>query len=205
MALLDLSLVDGDDWNAAAVDALELAINKYHTCTSATRPTGANLYEGVIIYETDTHRRWIYSGSAWVFLDTTSTSNRAGVILTDAAQTIVTATASDITWGTEVSDVDGWTSGGSATLTVPTGWSGRYVVSYSAQWSTSALGTTPGVDLVVNGASVSGANGPGALGAYTVSPCITLAATDTIKCRVYQNSGVSVTVVSRLEIAWLGR
>src|SRR5512143_2920931 len=98
-------------------------------CTSATRPTGV---EGMCIYETDTDRHWVYSGSAWVFMGWYSTAGRPGVILTDAAQTLVSATPTDITWGTEVSDVDGWTSGGSATLTVPTGWDGQYVISYTA-------------------------------------------------------------------------
>jgi hypothetical protein len=37
--------------------------------TSATRPTGANLYEGRVIYETDTDRLLMYEGTAWIILD----------------------------------------------------------------------------------------------------------------------------------------
>ena len=37
-------------------------------CTSATRPTGGNLYEGVIITETDTDRVLYYDGTGWVIL-----------------------------------------------------------------------------------------------------------------------------------------
>lgn len=33
--------------------------------TSATRPTGLELYQGRIIYEADTHRLLVYSGAAW--------------------------------------------------------------------------------------------------------------------------------------------
>ncbi|MEP7114757.1 MAG: hypothetical protein ABI862_15930, partial [Ilumatobacteraceae bacterium] len=72
-----------------------------------------------------------------------------GVILTDAAQTIVTGTGTDITWGTEVSDVDGWTSGGSATLTVPAGAAGIYVCTYSGSWNLSTASGTATV--LING------------------------------------------------------
>lgn len=37
-------------------------------CTSATRPTGGNLYEGVIITETDTDRVLYYDGTGWICL-----------------------------------------------------------------------------------------------------------------------------------------
>jgi hypothetical protein len=58
------------------------------------------------------------------------------VVLTDAAQSIANATASDVTWGTEVTDPRGWTSGGSATLTCPTGDEGAYSVSFVGGWAT---------------------------------------------------------------------
>jgi hypothetical protein len=37
-------------------------------CTSATRPTGGSLYEGVIITETDTDRVLYYDGTGWIIL-----------------------------------------------------------------------------------------------------------------------------------------
>jgi hypothetical protein len=37
-------------------------------CTSGTRPTGGNLYEGVIITETDTDRVLYYDGTNWIIL-----------------------------------------------------------------------------------------------------------------------------------------
>ena len=171
-------------------------------CTSAARPTGV---EGRLIYETDTDRMWVYSGSAWVFQNYFSTAGRPGVILTDAAQTIATATTTDITWGTEVSDVDGWTSGGSATLTVPSGWDGRYVITYSGAWS-SGPGSPCSVVLYHNGSTVYEALGSSA--PFSV-PCVTairsVAATDTLKVAVYHSAGANRDIVSRLEIAWLGR
>jgi hypothetical protein len=37
-------------------------------CTSGTRPTGGNLYEGVLITETDTDRVLYYDGTGWIIL-----------------------------------------------------------------------------------------------------------------------------------------
>lgn len=37
-------------------------------CTSSTRPSGANLYEGQIITETDTDRILYYDGTGWIIL-----------------------------------------------------------------------------------------------------------------------------------------
>lgn len=34
-------------------------------CTSTTRPSGAALYEGLTIYETDTDKMWVWDGSTW--------------------------------------------------------------------------------------------------------------------------------------------
>lgn len=36
-------------------------------CTSSTRPTGGDLFEGLGIYETDTDLIWFYDGTAWVY------------------------------------------------------------------------------------------------------------------------------------------
>lgn len=35
-------------------------------CTSTTRPTGGSLFEGLVIYETDTDKMYSYNGSTWV-------------------------------------------------------------------------------------------------------------------------------------------
>lgn len=174
-------------------------------CTSTTRPTSSSLYEGLVIDETDLDRLWVYDGAAWRFITNYGTAGRPGVILTDAAQTIATATTTDITWGTEVSDVDGWTSGGSATLTVPSGWDGRYVITYSGSWS-SGPGSPASVVLYHNGVTVYEALGSSA---PFSAPCVTairsMAASDTLKVAVYHSAGANRDITSRLEIAWLGR
>lgn len=171
--------------------------------TSGTRPTGADLYEGLEIYETDTDRRWMYTGAAWQFVGWATTAARPGVILTDAAQTFTTASIADITWGTEVQDVDGWTSGGSATLTVPSGWAGRITVCCTGTWS-ALPGAGSHLVGLVNGTYLYGASCPSKATQATLTFTHTVAAGDTIKIQGYQESGSNKDFVSRLEITWHG-
>lgn len=159
--------------------------------------------EGMVCCVTGTDRYYGYSGSAWVVIGWSSSAGRPGVVLTDAAQSISNTTVTDITWGTEVSDVDGWTSGASATLTVPTGWGGWYGISYSGVWS-AGPGTSQGVQCLVNGAAAYGYNGSSLWSPATLSFTRALAAGDTLKFQVYQSSGGAINVVSRCEIVWLG-
>lgn len=124
-----------------------------------------------------------------------------GVILTDAAQTITTAVGTTITWGTEVSDPDGWISGGGGILTVPVGKGMRYAISYSGTWS-AIPGTQNAVSCWINGVAVIEA---GTLAAYLRTgvslPVYTLAAGDTIRFDCYHNAGANRDITSRLEIA----
>lgn len=160
--------------------------------------------EGMVAVITADDRWWIYSGSAWVFGGNYTSTSRSGVILTDVAQTIGTGVPADITWTTEVSDVDGWTSGGSATLTVPTGWDGRYIITYQGTWTSSV--TASSCSLFVNGASVAiGSPDAATWNRNTLTILQTLAAADTVKIQVLHASGVNKDVSSRLEVAWLGR
>lgn len=180
------------------------ALGGFAACTSATRPTGASLYEGLHIYETDTDRVWVYSGAAWIFAYNYGTLGRTGVILTDAAQSIASGGSADITWGTEVSDIDGWTSGGIATLTVPAGWDGRYAISYTGVFA-AAAGASQGGQLLINGVASATSTGSTLWNNVTIACVQTLAVADTLKVQVFQNSGGNVNIVSRFEIAWLGR
>lgn len=172
--------------------------------TTAARDAAVTVpEEGMVAYCTTPDRMYMYSGSAWVLIGWTTTAGRPGVILTDAAQSITSASITDITWGTEVSDVDGWTSGASATLTVPTGLSGWYSISYSGVWS-AGPGTTQGVQCLINGSSAYACNGSSLWNPTTLSFTRALSAADTLKFQVYQSSGGAINVVSRCEIVWLG-
>lgn len=126
-------------------------------------------------------------------------SGRSSVILTDAAQAIANATVTDITWGTEVSDPDGWTSGGSATLTVPPTFGSRYHVCYTGQWSAS-VGASAGVACLYNGVTFYAVMHGGLWNVSTLDFLRTMAAGDTLKFQVFQSNGAPVNVTSRLEL-----
>jgi hypothetical protein len=44
-----------------------MGVTSISICTSTTRPTGASLFTGLAIYETDTKRFYIYDGATWVY------------------------------------------------------------------------------------------------------------------------------------------
>lgn len=152
-------------------------------------PTIANLASGDTVSE------------AWVDSVTNAVNLSRGVILTDAAQACTSGVMTDVTWGTEVSDVDGWTSGGIATLTVPTGLGGRYIITYTGGWLSGGASTYE-VYIYVNG--VITASYLGTTASYpTITFVRTLAATNTIKVAGRQSTGGSINLDSRLEVAWL--
>lgn len=126
---------------------------------------------------------------------------RPGVLLTDS-QTITTATPTDITWGVEVSDPDGWTSGGSATLTVPAGMDGRYIVSFVGGWIGGAPGTTPGISCSIGGVRTYDTGGISAFASYnhTLTFVRTFVAGNTLKFECFHNAGANRDLGSRLEI-----
>lgn len=171
-------------------------------CTSSTRPTSP-LYEGLEIYETDTDRQYVYTGTSWQFVRHYSATGRPGAILTGATQTVVTGTATDITWNTEVSDVDGWIAAPGTTLTTPAGWGGRYYIFCNGSWS-AAAGTSQHIVIDVNGSARAEGMVDGTFSRPAASLAITLAAGDTIKCRVFHNAGANRDFTPRLEIMYLG-
>lgn len=161
----------------------------------ATGATGPGVAAGGTTGQVLTKTSGADYATAW------TTPGAGGVAVTDANQTIANTTATDITWGTETSDPDGWTAGGVALLTVPAGKGGRYIISYTAGWISSP---SQGIcSLVVNGsAACEVVAGPGVLGPWAMAITIarTLVAGDTLKIQVYHNAGSNRDVVSRLEV-----
>lgn len=95
LGLLDLGLIDGQNWGAAALDAVEAAINYGPViCTSATRPAGV---VGRTIFETDTGRLYVCTVAGtpgtWKFLASTTSEERASLRKTFAGNTDATASA----------------------------------------------------------------------------------------------------------------
>lgn len=206
MANGDHDWTTGEIVTAANVDDYLMlqAVQKFATATARDTALTSRKREGMVAYTDDTDRYWSYNGTAWVLIGWNTSAGRPGVALTDVTQTINNNTLTDITWGTEVLDVDGWTSGGSATLTVPTALDGLYLITFNAAWSTSALGTAPYIIINAGGLTYieSGLND---LGRHTVSALVPLAATNTVVCQAKQASGVGVTISCRLDITWIGR
>lgn len=123
-----------------------------------------------------------------------------GVILTDSIQSIPVSSVTLITWGTEVSDPDGWISGGGGTLTVPSGKGGRYIVTFSVAW-VSSPGTLHGALCNLNTVSTWSSSDSGLFSPETLTFMRTLVAGDTLDFYAFQNSAAAVNATSRLEIA----
>jgi hypothetical protein len=86
-AIEDASVVNGEidpatghliltRFDASEIDA-GLVVTSPKVVTSGTRPTGGALFDGLLIYETDTKRFYSYDGAAWVY--------RGGVIICTSA------------------------------------------------------------------------------------------------------------------------
>lgn len=186
---------DGDELDRATRDGLadlkRLHISRWgripHLATDPTSPPDGSV--------------WLRSDINQVRYRANGTTVGSVVALTDAAQTITTSSVTDITWGTEVVDPDGWVSGGSGTLTVPAGKGGRYIVSYTGTWSASPTAIIFGA---INGTALYAS--PAADAVVFISTLTfmrTFAAADTLIIRAFQTSGSNKDVVSRLEIASL--
>lgn len=197
----------GDQWRYAVTDLIQ--VRRGTTTQWAT--ANPVLAQGEPGFDTTTGDFRIGDGvSPWSLLytvalgalqgnlDTRYVSLYGGVTLTDAAQTITTSTSTDVTWGTEVSDSDGWTAGGIALVTVPAGKGGRYAVTYSGVWSGSA--PNAGAWCEYSGVVSYAANESGLVNVLTLSFVRTMAAGDTLKFRVFHAAGVNRDIVSRLEV-----
>lgn len=67
MPAFDLAKVDGDNWDAAAVNAVEAAINlRRYIGTNAERLALGGLANGQEFYCTDTLIAWLYNGTRWI-------------------------------------------------------------------------------------------------------------------------------------------
>lgn len=127
-----------------AISSYNVNPDNYRICTSGARPT-TDLYEGVMIHETDTNRKWHYNGSIWVPLVSYFRGNK------NVDQSIADTTATDITWA-DVTDTDGWHAGTSASIIVPTGYVGVVSVTAIVRFASNATGYRAG-SIIVDGAT----------------------------------------------------
>jgi hypothetical protein len=145
--------------------------------------------EGMVCVVTGTDTLYAYDGAAWQRIRHYSSSGRVGGTWTRATNlSCANASFTDLTFTAETADSDGFLTPTSATLTVPSGLGGLYAYDLSFTWA-----STPGTAGVVvfKGASVL----HGIQSAYTasnitgISGTVLLAAADTLKFQVTQNSG----------------
>ena len=138
--------------------------------------------------------------SAWAN-DVVSMFGKRGVICSGAAQSTTSGAALAFVFNAEQFDPDGWITVPSSLLTVPSGQDGRYLVSATARWATTALGTQPMCDIVWNGSSWLSGSGLTVVGIHTVTGILNLVAGQTLQVRGYQNSGGAINCTPYLEIA----
>ena len=124
----------------------------------------------------------------------------SGCMLTNSANIgISNNSQTTLTWDTEEIDVDGYHSTATNTgrITIPTGKTGKFLISFQLRYSPNATGrrigyifkngTTELWSAQVNGTAT---NDTVFTGTYVIS----LAATDYLECRTYQNSGGALDV-----------
>lgn len=127
-----------------------------------------------------------------------------GVKLSDTAQVVATGTYTDITWGAESSDPDGWHAAGAASIICPAGRAGRYAITYRGLWATDPVDAK--ASLHVNGSHYGSI---AYLSWYNYQhllnfACVTLAVGDSLVFSVYHTAGANRNIDSALEIAWIG-
>jgi hypothetical protein len=168
-------------------------------CTSSTRPGSPS--EGDLIYETDTDRLLVYSGSAWVRASNSTSAGRTGCTLRRAAnQSAANATFTSVSWDTEVVDTDGFVAVPSTTVTIPSGLDGVYAITAYIDWQ-SLINGRQQVVITAGGVTRSDDRQAASTGHdHLVSVVAPLAAGNTIIVNALQISGGPVNLQARLDV-----
>lgn len=198
----DVGMEDRDQQLEDYLNSNGLGLKSFATIAArdASTPT-----PGRLAYVAATDRIYVYASGAWVYWTNTKNTARPGVFLAQTGQAVANNTVVNIVWQVEASDVDGWITAPGSTLTVPTGWDGRYLIMCTVRWSTASLGAAGGTEILLNGAGWFGASGGGAFGLHTPMGAYDLGAGSTLGLQVFQNSGVGVTCDTYMTVTWLHR
>lgn len=167
-------------------------------CTSATRPTGAARYPGLVIYETNTFRYWSWNGTAWVLIG--GPLPRVSVFKA-AAQTFSTG-FNTLNFDSENYDTDGFhdTSTNTNRLTIPTGLAGVYLVSVYVSASIASTSTDAYVQVNNAGKRYIDMNGVG--GVFIGSTPIPMAAGEFVDITAYNGTGGAGTITTNVNCAF---
>lgn len=120
-------------------------LENYIICTSATRPGVP--FKGLQIYETDTNRQFIYTGSAWVWIGGNPPRVRAR---RTTNQTLPNGTDTTVSWTSEDYDSDSIITPTASALTIPTGFGGLWVFEYAVVLLHASQGVYAGAWMEVN-------------------------------------------------------
>lgn len=121
---------------------------------------------------------------------------------------ITTATSTDVTMPNEDFDTDAFHASSDAFVTIPTGKDGKYEIVGWVNFANSTAGTFRLIRLYVNATMVAEAQMPFHTNvgvSATASTIYSLVATDTVRIKVYQDSGGALNVLNAwLAVALLG-
>lgn len=169
-------------------------------CTSGTRPSSP--VEGMTVYETDTDMLRSYTGSAWQW----TPGLKPHVLLAKTTASVANNTMTTINWTSEVKDVGNmWSAGSSSLITIP--YDGVYRVELIVRWASQ----TTAAGLRVARIDVGGVEQmtfylptTSALNATNVitplSYVMQMTAAEQIECKVYQNSGGALDIISNTRV-----
>lgn len=107
------------------------------TCTSGTRPSGPN--EGMTIYETDTDKIMVYSGSGWY--EVAMLNPPRARVSRNANQSYTSGSSTSMSWDTENWDPAGmWSAGNPTRITIPSGGDGFYMLGCEMEFAGATAG-----------------------------------------------------------------
>lgn len=180
------------------------------TTTSGARPSPAA--EGMVIYETDTDRLLVYSGTAWVRIGNSLAAGRTGCTIRKTGNTAVgNVSNSTITFTVEDVDTDGFIAVSSSTVTIPANLGGLYSVACSVTYDSTGIAMTIGVSILANisgtnygysGSVLAANNTPAGTGANIktsgMAMTLPLSAGDTLTFSTTQSSGSSLNLTGAI-------
>lgn len=166
-------------------------------CTSGTRPSSPN--EGMTIYETDTDKVLVYSGSAWVEFGLLNFPRVR--VNRNTTQSLTTGTAAAISFNTEQHDLGSgmWVVGSPTRLTVPSGQGGMYMVGAAAEFAANATGNRQ-IQTMINGSEhyriTIPSVGSGLATRVVTAGMVSLAAADFVEFNCFQDSGGNLNLTN---------
>lgn len=178
------------------------------TLNNADKPsTGGVPYEGQSVAVVDKDRFETYSGSAWERGPHWGVTGRTGFAIQRTATQSVNdgSTFTNISWDTEDFDSDSYFAATSATVTIPSGLDGLYIVTFTVNTGYPTNGSAALQRIIAGGITHSkGYASYNAGGTMSIGP-LPLAAADTITCGVAQTVGGAANFTARLWGYRIGR